>query len=61
LYLLDLAQDRSMDGAPLARVFKFKNQIRYAVYRKKSPLNRRQDRELDEKALEDLKALGYIN
>ena len=61
LYLLDLAQDRSMDGAPLARVFNFKNQIRYAVYRKKPPLNRRQDRELDEKALEDLKALGYIN
>lgn len=61
LYLLDLPQDRSMDGVPLARTFTFKNKIRYAVYKKKSPLNRRQNRELDEKALEDLKALGYIN
>ncbi len=61
LYLLGLPQDRSMDGAPLARIFRFKNHVRYAVYRKRSPLNRRQDREMDEKALEDLKALGYIN
>lgn len=61
LYLLGLAQDRSMDGAPLARVFRFRNNIRYAVYGKKPPRNRRLDRELNEKALEDLKALGYIN
>jgi len=61
LYLLDLPQGRNMDGVPLARIFIFKHKLSYVVYKRKSAPDRPRNRELDEKVLEDLKALGYIN
>jgi len=61
LYLLGLPLDRTMDGKPLAKLFTFRHASAYTVYKKKKfkPLKRNQD--LDEKALKELKALGYIN
>ena len=61
LYLLDLPLDRRMNGRPLRRLFTFRHGSRYKVYKKKKPQPYKQNRELDEKILEELKALGYIN
>jgi predicted AlkP superfamily phosphohydrolase/phosphomutase len=61
LYLLNLPLDRRMEGLPLMRAFAFRRRFRYEVYQKKKPLNLRRNRELDEKNLQELKALGYIN
>ncbi len=61
LYLLGLPLDRNMDGKPLSRLFTFRHASSYTVYKRKKikPFKRNQD--LDEKALKELKALGYIN
>jgi predicted AlkP superfamily phosphohydrolase/phosphomutase len=61
LYLLGLPLDRNMDGEPLRRLFTFKRESRYAVYKKKKPQAVSGNREADEKKLQELKALGYIN
>ncbi len=61
LYLQGLPLDRDMDGKPLFKVFSFRNPIRYTRYQKKKPQFQQRSRELDEKALQELKALGYIN
>lgn len=61
LYLLGLPLDRRMDGEPLRRLFTFKRESRYAVYKKKKPQAVGGNREVDEKKLQELKALGYIN
>ena len=61
LYLLNLPLDRRMDGIPLMRTFDFRRSLRYEVYEKKKSLNLRRNRALDEKNLQELKALGYIN
>jgi predicted AlkP superfamily phosphohydrolase/phosphomutase len=61
LYLLGLPLDRNMDGEPLRRVFSFKRDSRYTVYRKKKALPSENGFENDEKKLQELKALGYLN
>ncbi len=61
LYLLGLPLNRDMDGQPLFKAFSFRNPIRYTEYKKKKPQFVKRNRELDERALQELKALGYIN
>lgn len=61
LYLLDLPLGRHMKGRPLRRLFTFRHGNRYTVYKKKKPQPFKQNRELDEEILEELKALGYID
>lgn len=61
LYLLDLPLDRRMDGIPLLRAFDFRRRLRFEVINKKKPLHIRRNQELDEKNLQELKALGYLN
>ncbi len=61
LYLLDLPLDRTMDGEPLRRIFALKRQTRYAAYRKGKAAAASALGEAEERKLEELKALGYIN
>ncbi|MCJ7524761.1 MAG: alkaline phosphatase family protein [Candidatus Aminicenantes bacterium] len=61
LYLLDLPLDRRMDGEPLLRLLTFRHDSHYTVYKKKKPQPFKKNLELDEKNLQELKALGYIN
>jgi predicted AlkP superfamily phosphohydrolase/phosphomutase len=61
LYLFGLPVDRNMDGRPLQDVFKLSRKLKYSLYtlnkNKKGARNQAADRE----AIEELKALGYIN
>ncbi|MCJ7524021.1 MAG: alkaline phosphatase family protein [Candidatus Aminicenantes bacterium] len=61
LYLFGLPVDRNMDGRPLQDVFKLSRKLKYSLYsldkNKKKVRNQAADRE----AIEELKALGYIN
>jgi hypothetical protein len=61
LYLLGLPLDKSMDGQPLQDVFNLVRKIRYTSYilNKDKKIKRYQD--ADREAIEELKALGYIN
>jgi predicted AlkP superfamily phosphohydrolase/phosphomutase len=61
LYLLGLPLDRQMDGAPLRRLFTFKHESGYTVYKKGKTRSGGRDSEAEEKKLQELKALGYIN
>ena len=61
LYLLGLPLDRNMDGKPLYKLFSFRHDSSYTVYKRKKSRSFKENRDLDEKALEELKALGYIN
>ena len=61
LYLFGLPVDKNMDGRPLQDVFKLSRKLKYSLYtldkNRKGPRNKDADRE----AIEELKALGYIN
>jgi hypothetical protein len=61
LYLLGLPLDHSMDGDALRRLFTFHRKTEYTTYRKGKARVLDTNREADEKKLEELKALGYIN
>jgi predicted AlkP superfamily phosphohydrolase/phosphomutase len=61
LYLLGLPLDRSMDGKPLYKLFTFRHASSYTTYKRKKIKPFKRNSELDEKALKELKALGYIN
>lgn len=61
LYLLGLPLDHRMDGEPLRRLFTFHRQSDYTIYKKGKARVLDTNSEADEKKLEELKALGYIN
>jgi hypothetical protein len=50
-----------MDGEPLRRLFTIKRESRYTVYKKGKIRVGGVDNEAEEKKLQELKALGYIN
>ncbi len=61
LYLLGLPLDRGMDGKPLHRLFTFKRESGYVAYRKGKMKAQGDNSEAEERKLQELKALGYIN
>lgn len=61
LYLFGLPLDKSMDGQPLKNVFKLVRKIRYTSYVLNKNKNIKRHKDADREAIEELKALGYIN
>jgi predicted AlkP superfamily phosphohydrolase/phosphomutase len=61
LYLLGLPLDKSMDGQPLKDVFKLVRKIRYTSYILNKDKKSKRYQDADREAIEELKALGYIN
>jgi len=60
LYLNGLPVGRDMDGRPLLEAFTSKRPVRTTVYTKMKHQPRKEDRERDQKNIEELKSLGYI-
>jgi len=61
LYLNDLPVGRDMDGRPLQEAFTTRRPVRKTVYTRMKHLPGKEDREREQKKIEELKALGYIN
>jgi predicted AlkP superfamily phosphohydrolase/phosphomutase len=61
LYLNHLPVGRDMDGRPLLDAFASRWPVKYALYTKMKHLPGKENRERDQKKIEELKSLGYIN
>lgn len=60
LYLNDLPVGRDMDGRPLLAAFTSERPVRSTVYTKMKHLPGKEDRSRDQKKIEELRSLGYI-
>ncbi len=61
LYLNRLPVGRDMDGRPLLQAFTSQRPVRKALYTKMKHLKGKEDRDREQKKIDELKALGYIN
>ncbi len=61
LYVLGLPQDLGADGHPLRRVFSMRGNNRSITYHKRDLRKQGDNHPVDEKKLQELRALGYIN
>jgi predicted AlkP superfamily pyrophosphatase or phosphodiesterase len=61
LYLFGLPLDRDMDGKPLREMFKLSRKLRFTTYELNQSKRGIAHKDSDREALEELKALGYIN
>jgi hypothetical protein len=61
LYINRLPVGRDMDGRPLLQAFTSQRPVRKTLYTKMKHLKGKEDRDREQKKIEELKALGYIN
>ena len=60
LYLMDLPIGKRMDGKIQTDLFNFSRRIRYGTYRKNNLEKIRTNKDMDKRAMDELKSMGYI-